>query len=81
MADTQAGQAATRGTKRLQFAKARRIQLSLVFFTLPIIAALLKVFAFGLVLTVVSLLFLIPFFIILMVLDMHLLINQMHLFY
>ena len=57
MADTQAGQAATRGTKRLQFAKARRIQLSLVFFTLPVIAALLKVFAFGLVLTVVSLLF------------------------
>jgi hypothetical protein len=57
MATTQAGQAATRGTKRLQFAKARRIQLSLVFFTLPIIAALLKVFAFGLVLTVVSLLF------------------------
>jgi len=34
-----------------------------VFFTLPIIAALLKVFAFGLVLTVVSLLFLIPLFI------------------
>ena len=63
MADTQAGQAATRGTKRIQFAKARRIQLSLVFFTLPIIAALLKVFAFGLVLTVVSLLFLIPLFI------------------
>ena len=54
---TQNAQAATRGTKRIQFAKARRIQLSLVFFTLPIIAALLKVFAFGLVLTVVSLLF------------------------
>ena len=63
MATTQAGQAATRATKKLQFAKARRIQLSLVFFTLPIIAALLKVFAFGLVLTVVSLLFLIPLFI------------------
>ena len=63
MATTQAGKAATRQTKKLQFAKARRIQLSLVFFTLPIIAALLKVFAFGLVLTVVSLLFLIPLFI------------------
>jgi len=57
MADTQGGKTATRVVKRLQFAKARRIQLSLVFFTLPIIAALLKVFAFGLVLTVVSLLF------------------------
>jgi len=63
MATTQAGQSATRQTKKIQFAKARRIQLSLVFFTLPIIAALLKVFAFGLVLTVVSLLFLIPLFI------------------